>query len=74
MRKALDLRKDKRISTEFLIELAECVLKNKIFEHNLSLYKQLEELQLKQKWPYHMLSFSWVILEKDLLVIVTFHL
>ena len=41
MRKALDLRKDKRISTESLIELAECVLKNNIFEHNLSFYKQL---------------------------------
>ena len=41
MRKALDLRKDKRILTEFLIGLAECVLKNNIFEHNLSFYKQL---------------------------------
>ena len=43
MRKALDLRKDKRTSTESLIELAECVLKNNIFEHNLSFYKQLRE-------------------------------
>ena len=32
MRKALDLRKDKRISAESLIELAECVLKNNIFK------------------------------------------
>ena len=41
MRIALDLRKDKRILTEFLIELAECVLRNNIFEHNLSFSKQL---------------------------------
>ena len=41
MRKALDLRKNKRISTESPIELAECVSKNNIFEHNLSFYKQL---------------------------------
>ena len=41
MRKALDLRKDKRISTESLIDFAECILKNIIFEHNLSFYKQL---------------------------------
>ena len=41
MRKALDLQKDNRILTESLIELAEYVLKNNIFEHNLSFYKQL---------------------------------
>ena len=41
VRKVLDLRKDKIISTESLTELAECVLKNSIFEHNLSFYKQL---------------------------------
>ena len=40
MKKAPDLRKDKRISTESLIELEEWVLKNNIFEHNLSFYKQ----------------------------------
>ena len=40
MRKALDEREDKTVSTDSLIELAECVLKN-IFEHNTSFYKQL---------------------------------
>ena len=49
MRKALDLRKDKRISTESLIELAECVLKNNIFEHNLSFYKQLRGTAIGSK-------------------------
>ena len=54
MMKALDLRKDKRISTESLIELAECVLKNNIFEHNLSFYKQLRETAIGTKMapPY----------------------
>ena len=54
MRKALDLRKDKRISTESLIELAECVLKNNIFEHNLSFYKQLRGTAIgtKMALPY----------------------
>ena len=41
MRKALKLQKDKAISTGSLIELAETVLKNKIFKHKLSFIKQL---------------------------------
>ena len=54
MRKALDLRKDKRTSTESLIELVECVLKNNIFEHNLSFYKQLRGTAIGTKMtpPY----------------------
>ena len=54
MSKALDLRKDKRISTESLIELAECVLKNNMFEHNLSFYKQLRGTAIGTKMasPY----------------------
>ena len=35
MTKAVDLPKDKIISPESLIKLAECVLKNNIFEHSL---------------------------------------
>ena len=41
MRKALDAQKDKTVSTDSLIALAECVLKNNIFEHNTSFHKQL---------------------------------
>ena len=41
IKEALDKRDDKSISTETLMELAECVLKNNIFEHNEDLYKQL---------------------------------
>ena len=42
MRKALGGREDKTVSTDSLIELAECVLKNNIlFESSTSFYKQL---------------------------------
>ena len=41
IRKALDTRKDKTTSTDSLIEVAECVLQNNIFEHNKSVFKQL---------------------------------
>ena len=38
---ALDTRKDKTISADSLTELPECDLKNNIFEHDKSLFKQL---------------------------------
>ena len=41
IRKDLDTRKDKAISTDTLIELAECLLKNNIFEYDKSVFKQL---------------------------------
>ena len=41
IRKAPDTRKNKTISTDSLIELAEFVLKNNIFEHDRSVFKQL---------------------------------
>ena len=49
MRKALGLRKDKRTSNQFFFELAECVLKKHIFEHNLSFYKQLRVTVIGKK-------------------------
>ena len=54
IRKALDTRKDKTISTDSLIKLAECVLKNNIFEHNKSVFKQLREAAIGTKMapPY----------------------
>ena len=39
MRKALDAREDKTVSTDPPIELVEYVLKSNIFEHNPSFYK-----------------------------------
>ena len=46
------IQKDKRIPT--LIELAECVLKNNIFEHNLLFCKQLRGTAIgaKMATPY----------------------
>ena len=41
MWKASDAREDKTVLTNSLIELAKCVLKNNIFEHNTSFHKQL---------------------------------
>ena len=41
IRKAVDTRKDKPISKDSLIELAECGLKNNKSEHNKSVFKQL---------------------------------
>ena len=41
MRKAFDARDNKTVLTDSFTELAECVLKNNIFEHNTSFYKQL---------------------------------
>ena len=54
IRKALDTRKDKTISTDSLIELAECVLKINIFEHDKSVFKQLREtaIQTEMAPPY----------------------
>ena len=36
LRKSLESREDKTISIDSLMDLADCVLKNNIFEHNLS--------------------------------------
>ena len=54
MRKALDAREDKTVSADSLIELAECVLKNNIFEYNTSFYKQLRGTTIGTKMapPY----------------------
>ena len=39
LRKSLKSREDKTIYTDSLMDLVECVLKNNIFEHNLSFFK-----------------------------------
>ena len=41
LRKLLECREDKTKSTDSLMDLAEWVLKNNIFEHNFSLFKHL---------------------------------
>ena len=53
IKEALDKREDKSISTESILELAECVLKN-VFEHNEMFYKQLRGTAIGTKMapPY----------------------
>ena len=64
-RRVLDLRKNKIISTESLIELAECVLKNNIFEHNLSFYKQLRGTAIGTKMaPSYAIIFIFDLEER----------
>ena len=54
IKEALDKREDKSISTESILELAECVLKNNVFEHNEMFYKQLRGTAIGTKMapPY----------------------
>ena len=40
IKKALDAREDKTIPTESILELAEVLLKNNIFEHNNKTFRQ----------------------------------
>ena len=67
IRNALDTRKDKTISADSLIELAECVLKNNILEHDKSVFKQLEGTAIGTKV---VLSYAIIFmdsLEEDML-------
>ena len=50
IRKALDKREDQTISTDSLILLAECVLKNNVFEHNMRFFKQLNGTAIVTKF------------------------
>ena len=66
IRRALDTREDKTISADSLIELAECVLKNSIFEHD----KGTLGIGTKMALPYaitFMDSIEEDILSKSLL-------
>ena len=67
IRRALDTRKNKTLLTENLIELAECVLKNNIFEHNKSVFKQLGGTAIGTKMapPYAIIFMD--SLEEDIL-------
>ena len=50
IRKALNKREDQTISTNSLILLAERVLKNIVFEHNMRYFKQLNETAIGTKF------------------------
>ena len=75
MSKALDLEKDKTISSDSLTEVVECVfLKNKILEHNLLFYTQLRGTVICTKMTPLYAFIFWVILKKHSVVIVTIRL
>ena len=67
VRKALGSRKGKTILTDLLIELAECVLKNNILEHDKSDFKQLRGIAIGAKMapPYAIIFMD--SLEEDIL-------
>ena len=62
IRPALDKREDQTISTDSLILLAECVLKNNVFEHNMRSFKQLNETPIGTKFtpPYAILFMGYL--------------
>ena len=59
--KALDKREDQTISMDSLILLAECVLKNNVFEHNMRYFKQLNGTAIGTKFalPYAILFMGY---------------
>ena len=60
LRKALDARENKTISTDTLLELTGCVLKNNIFEHNGNIFKQKQGTAIGTKMapPYAVLFLA----------------
>ena len=60
IREALEKREDKSISTESLVVLAECVLKNNVFEHNSRFFRQIQGTAIGTKMapPYAILFMS----------------
>ena len=62
IRKALDKREDQTISTDSLILLAECILKNNVFEHNMRYFKQRNGTAMETKFapPYANLFMGYL--------------
>ena len=62
IRKAFDKRDNQTISMDSLIVLAECVLKNNFFEHNMRYFKQLQGTAIGTKFapPYAILFMGYL--------------
>ena len=74
MRKALDAREDKAVSTDSLIKLPECVLKNNVFELNTSFYKQLRGAATGTKMaPPYAIIFMGDLGENVLKIVIRNH-
>ena len=61
IRKALDKREDQTISTDSLILLAECILKNNVFKHNMRYFKQLNGTAIGTELHHRTLFYLWVV-------------
>ena len=67
LKKSLESREDKTVSTDSLMDLAECVLKNNIFEHNWSFFKQLRGTDIRtQMAPLYTIIFMGDLEERIL--------
>ena len=67
IRKALNKREDQNISTGSLILLAECVLKNNVFELNMRYFKQLNGTAIGTKFaPLYAILFMGYLEDKIL--------
>ena len=64
LRRFLETRDNKQISSDTLTELAEVVLKNNIFEFDEKTFKQKRGTAIGTKLHLLMLFFSWQILKK----------
>ena len=62
LKRALDGREDKSISTQSLLELSQCVLENNVFEHNGGIYKQKQGTAIGTKMapPYAILFMDYL--------------
>ena len=60
VRNALNTREDQSVSTDSIVDLAECVLKNNTFEHNSEFYRQLQGTAIGTKMapPYAILFLA----------------
>ena len=60
IRTALNTRFDKSVSTDSLVDLAECVLKNNVFEHNARIFRQKRGTAIGTKMapPYAILFMA----------------
>ena len=56
----LELRDNKQISSDYLIELAEIVLKNIFFEFNQKTFKQVRGTAIGKSLHVHMLFCLWL--------------
>ena len=67
LRKSLESREDNTVSTDSLMDLAECVLKNNIFEHNLPFFKLLRGTAIGTKMtPHYAIIFMGDLQERIL--------